>query len=56
MKQIAKGEERKHEINVLFQDPDISLEDIKKLWKELAILSDELEAKEMRWLELSEKA
>jgi len=56
MRQIAKWEERKHEINLLFQNPDISLEDIKKLWKELAILSDELEAKEMRWLELSEKA
>ncbi len=56
MRQIAKGEERKHEINVLFQNPDISLEDIKKLWKELSILSDELEEKEMRWLELSEKA
>lgn len=56
MRQIAKGEERKHEINVLFQNPDISLEDIKKLWKELSLLSDELEEKEMRWLELSEKA
>ena len=56
MRQIAKGEERKHEINVLFQNPDISLEDIKKLWKELAILVEELELKEMRWLELSEKA
>lgn len=56
MRKIAKWEERKHEINLLFQNPDISLEDIKKLWKELAILSDELEAKEMRWLELSEKA
>ncbi len=31
MRQIAKGEERKHEINVLFQNPEISLEDIKKL-------------------------
>ena len=56
MRQIAKWEERKHEINLLFQNPDISLEDIKKLWKELAILSDELESKEIRWLELSEKA
>lgn len=56
MRQIAKWEERKHEINVLFQNPDISLEDIKKLWKELAILSDELEAKEMRRFELSVKS
>ena len=56
MRQIAKGEERKHAINLLFQNPDILLEDIKKLWKELSLLSDELDAKEMRWMELSEKA
>jgi len=31
MRQIAKGEERKHAINLLFQNPDILLEDIKKL-------------------------
>lgn len=54
MKQIAKGEERKHEINTIFQTQQLSHEELKVLWKELNILMNDLEEKEMRWMELSE--
>ena len=54
MRQIAKGEERKHEINTIFQTQQLSHTELKELGKELAILSTELEQKEERWMKLSE--
>lgn len=54
MKQIAKGEERKHEINTIFQTQQLSHQELKELGKELQTLSADLEEKEMRWMELSE--
>ena len=54
MKQIAKGEERKHEINTIFQTQQLSHQELKELGKELQNLSADLEEKEMRWMELSE--
>ena len=54
MKQIAKGEERKHEINTIFQTQQLSHGELKELWKELQHLSADLEEKEERRMELSE--
>lgn len=54
MKQIAKGEERKHEINTIFQTQQLSHQELKELGKELQTLSADLEEKEMRRMELSE--
>ncbi len=53
-KEIAKLEARKAEIMDLFNQSDIALSDIEKLSKELATLTETLEEKEMRWLELAE--
>ena len=54
MKQIAKGEERKHEITTIFQTQQLSHGELKELWKELQHLSADLEEKEERRMELSE--
>ena len=54
--QIAKGEERKHEINVMFQTQELSHEELKKLGTELHHLVSDVQMKEERWLELSERA
>ncbi len=53
-KDMAKLESRKAEIMAAFNEPDIPLGDIEKLSKELATLTESLEEKEMRWLELAE--
>lgn len=55
-KKIAKLEERKAELTEKFNSTDISPEDIQKYSKELAELNDEIEEKEMRWMELAEMA
>ena len=53
-KQILKLEERKKEITAAFNDTSISTEKITELSKELSNVNDELEEKEMRWMELAE--
>lgn len=53
-KDISKLESRKAEIMALFNESDIALSDIEKLSKELATVTETLEEKEMKWLELSE--
>jgi len=53
-KEMAKLESRKAEIMALFNESDIALSEIEKLSKELGILTEALEEKEMRWLELAE--
>ncbi|MFT5165267.1 MAG: ATP-binding cassette subfamily F protein uup [Saprospiraceae bacterium] len=55
-KEIEKLEERKTEITGKFNDPNLSSEDIQKLSVELGQISQSIDEKEMRWLELSEFA
>ena len=55
-KKIQKLEERKEEIIDKFNDTNLSAEEIEKLSKELSEVKDEIEEKEMRWLELAELA
>jgi len=52
---IQKLEQRKEEINIVFQQEDLDHERIKVLGKELSVLADVLLAKETRWLELAER-
>ena len=51
-RQIAKLEDRKTEITGLFNNPELSQEEISKLSKELNTISEELEIKEERWMDL----
>ncbi len=55
-KQIAKLEEKKAELSERFNSTDISPEQIEEWSKELSALNEELEEKEMRWMELAEMA
>jgi len=55
-KDIEKLENRKVEITDAFNDTGISAEKITQLSNELGQLNDQLSEKEMRWLELAEKA
>ncbi len=53
-KEISQAEKRKKEIMERFNAPDIGNDEIAKLSTELGKLQEDLEMKEMRWLELSE--
>lgn len=53
-REIANLEKRKTEIEAKFNDSSLSITEITKLSKELETLQQNLEAKEMQWLELSE--
>lgn len=53
-KEIKRLEERKTEIMEQFNSSDLAVDQIEKLSKELNTLNENLEEKEMRWLELSE--
>jgi len=53
-KEMKKLEERKAEIMELFNSADLVTDQITKLSKELNEVNENLEMKEMRWLELSE--
>lgn len=53
-KEIKRLEERKAEIMEQFNSSDLAVDQIEKLSKELNTLNENLEEKEMRWLELSE--
>ncbi len=55
-KQIEKLEEKKETITAKFNDTNISTEDIEKYSKELGEITEALEEKEMRWMELAELA
>lgn len=56
MEDIQKLEERKDEINNLFLDVNLPHDDIKKLSKEMSEIVKQIEIKELRWMELSERA
>jgi len=55
-KQIEKLEEQKEKIIAQFNEPDLSPEKIEELSKELGAIKEQLEEKEMRWMELAEQA
>ncbi len=55
-KEIAKLEAKKAEIFEKFNDPSLSGDEISKLSIESGKIGEEIEEKEMRWLELSEFA
>jgi ATP-binding cassette subfamily F protein uup len=54
-REIAALEEQKRQIHVRFSGSEIAVEEIQKLSIELKSVEETLEAKEMRWLELSDK-
>ncbi len=56
MNDIQKLEDRKHDINNLFLDAKLPNDDIKKLSKEISEIIRNIEIKEARWMELSERA
>jgi ATP-binding cassette subfamily F protein uup len=53
---MAQAEQRKKEIEERFQAADITPAEISTLSSELGVIQSTLDEKEMRWLELSEKA
>ena len=53
-KDIAKMESRKAEILARFNAGELGVEEAGKLSAELGKLQEELDIREMRWLELSE--
>ncbi|MEN0006048.1 MAG: ABC-F family ATP-binding cassette domain-containing protein [Bacteroidota bacterium] len=55
-KKIMQLEKRKEEINQLFNTTDITPEQIEEWSKELSQVNDELEERELRWMELAESA
>lgn len=55
-KQVLKLEERKAELTAAFDNAALSAEQITDLSKELAAVNEELEEKEMAWMELAEQA
>jgi len=55
-KQILQLEERKGSLTEQFNAPDLAPEKITELSKELSIINEELEDKELRWMELAEMA
>lgn len=55
-KKIMQLEERKTELTELFNRTDLKPEEIEKLSQEFSELTDEIEEKEMRWMELAESA
>ncbi len=52
---IQKLDQRKEEINLMFQEEGLEADKIVHLWKELSVLMTNLESKEARWLELAER-
>lgn len=55
-KEIANLEKRKVELTEKFNDPNLSNDDMMKFSLELGKIGEEIENKEMRWLELAEMA
>lgn len=54
-KQISKLEEKKSNIEAKFASPDITPDDIANLSKELAEVKDQIDEKELEWMELVEE-
>ncbi|MCH2044102.1 MAG: ATP-binding cassette domain-containing protein [Saprospiraceae bacterium] len=54
-RQVTRLEEKKKKITAQFDNPKLSQEDIVELSKELSQVEEELEEKEMEWMELAEK-
>ncbi len=52
---LEKLEAEKDEINMIFQEPSTDHETLSKLSKRMNELVQEIEEKEMRWMELMEK-
>ncbi len=55
-KEIARMEEQKEKLTAQFTEPDLTPDAIKELSIQLDALKRDLEAKEMRWMELAEMA
>lgn len=53
-KQLAKLEDKKKKVALKFNNPDLTPEQMTDLGKELKAIDEELEEKEMRWMELAE--
>ena len=53
-KEISKLEEKRQVLQAKFADPNISLEEIEQFGKELSVLKEKIEEKEMQWMELGE--
>jgi len=53
-KQISKLEERKTEITEKFNNPELTADEIQKLSIQLGDIKNEIEEKEMRWMELAD--
>ncbi|MCP4442928.1 MAG: ABC-F family ATP-binding cassette domain-containing protein [Aureispira sp.] len=53
-KQVAKLEDKKKKVANEFNNPDLTPEQMTDLGKQLKAIDDELEEKEMRWMELVE--
>ncbi len=53
-KQISKLEERKTEITEKFNNPELTADEIQKLSIQLGDVKNEIEEKEMRWMELAD--
>ena len=54
--QIQDEEEKKTSISDKFNDPNLTPDDMAKYSKEIAEINDLIEEKELRWMELAEKA
>lgn len=54
-REIQKLNDRRHQINQLFLDPDMSLDQIQSLSQELEQITTKIQTAEDNWLELSEK-
>ncbi len=55
-KQIMVLEEKKEKITEQFNNPNLTSDEIEKLSIELGVVKNEIEEKEMRWMELAELA
>lgn len=53
-RELQKLEKRKSEISILFENPDLPMEDIQKYSNELNDIIKTIEEKELRWFEISE--
>ncbi len=53
-REINKLETKKSEITAQFNNPELTAEQITTLSKELSTIQDEIEEREMRWMELAE--
>ena len=55
-KEISKLEEEKQRISEQFNEPDISADKITRLSRELGLINEKIEDRELRWMSLAEQA